>query len=334
MKQASQSPSPFKTIIKGMGAYLPEKILTNFDLEKMVDTTDEWIRTRTGIKTRHIAAKGQAASDLGLEASKEAIKNAGLQVSDIDLIIVATITPDMFFPSTACHIQYKLGAKCGAFDMAAACSGFPYAVAVADGFIRSGLYKNILVVGSEVLSGFIDWTDRSTCVLFGDGAGAAVLSRSTNGHGIVSSILGSDGSQGPILQIPGGGSACPPTAQSLAEGMHCLKMQGSEVFKVAVRTMELAVRDLMTQAGMTVGDIHCLIPHQANIRILQAVAERLELPESKVFINVEKYGNMSSASTAIALYEAAKTGKIKQGDNVVLVAFGGGLTWASTLIKW
>jgi 3-oxoacyl-[acyl-carrier-protein] synthase-3 len=326
--------APYKTIIRGLGAYLPEKVLSNFDLEKMVETTDEWIRTRTGIETRRIAAKGQSASDLGVEAAREALKNSGMTPADLDLIIVATITPDMYFPSTACNIQNKLGAKCGAFDMAAACSGFPYAVAVADGFIRSGIYKNILVVGAEVLSGFIDWTDRATCVLFGDGAGAAVLSRSTNGHGIVANLLGSDGSQGPILQIPGGGSSCPPTAQSIQEKKHFLKMEGTEVFKVAVRTMDLAVRDLMAQAGLTIQDIDMLIPHQANIRILNAVAERLELPAEKVFINVEKYGNMSSASTAIALYEAVKHKKIKQGDNVVLVAFGGGLTWASTLIKW
>lgn len=333
MTQPTQA-APYKSIIRGLGAYVPEKVLTNFDLEKMVDTTDEWIRTRTGINTRRIAAKGQSSSDLGVEAAREAIKNAGLQVSDIDFIIVATITPDMFFPSTACNIQHKLGAKCGAFDMAAACSGFPYAIAVADSFIKSGMYQNVLVVGAEVLSGFIDWTDRATCVLFGDGAGAAVLSRSTNGHGIVSNHLGSDGSQGPILQIPGGGSVCPPTEQSVKDKQHFLKMQGTDVFKVAVRTMDLAVREAVEKSGLKVSDIDCLIPHQANIRILQAVAERLELPAEKVFINVEKYGNMSSASTAVALYEAAKSGKIKSGDNVVLVAFGGGLTWASTLIKW
>jgi 3-oxoacyl-[acyl-carrier-protein] synthase III len=330
----SSPQGPYKSIIRGLGAYLPEKVLTNFELEKMVDTTDEWIRTRTGIETRRIAAKGQTASDLGVEASKEALAQAGMTAADIDLIVVATITPDMFFPSTACNIQTKLGAKCGAFDMAAACSGFPYAIAIADAFIRSGMYKNILVVGAEVLSGFIDWTDRSTCVLFGDGAGAAVLSRSTNGHGIIENYIGADGSQGPILQIPGGGSACPPSEQSLKDKMHVLKMQGTEVFKVAVRTMDHAVREVLAPHGLTPKDIDCLIPHQANIRILQAVAERLELPPEKVYINVEKYGNMSSASTAIALYEAAKFKKIKQGDNVVLVAFGGGLTWAATLIKW
>lgn len=328
------SSAPYKSAIRGLGAYLPEKVLTNFELEKMVDTTDEWIRSRTGIVTRRIAAKNQSASDLGVEASKEALASAGLAPADMDLIIVATVTPDMFFPSTACNIQNKLGAKCGAFDMAAACSGFPYAIAIADSFVGSGMYKNVLVVGSEVLSGFIDWSDRSTCVLFGDGAGAAIVSRSTHGHGILCNYLGSDGSQGPILQIPGGGSVCPPTEESVRNKMHYLKMQGSEVFKVAVRTMEVAVQEVLAQAGLKVADIDCLIPHQANMRILQAVAERLEIPLEKVFINVQKYGNMSSASTAIALYEAAKAKKIKEGDHVVLVAFGGGLTWAATLIRW
>ena len=325
---------PHKSCVSGLGAYVPDKVLTNFDLEKMVDTTDEWIRTRTGIETRRIAAKGQSASDLGVPAALEAIKDAGLTPADIDLIIVATITPDMFFPSTACAIQNQIGAKCGAFDMAAACSGFPYAVAAADSFVRSGVYKNVLVVGTEVLSGFIDWEDRSTCVLFGDGAGAAVISRSDDGHGIIANHIGADGSQGELLKIPGGGSANPPSEETLRNRLHFLKMQGSEVFKVAVRTMELAVRELVKSAGLEVSDISYLIPHQANMRILQAVAERLEMPLDKVFINVERYGNMSSASTAVAFYEAVKEKKVKKGDYIVLVAFGGGLTWASTLIKW
>ncbi len=321
--------------ISGLGAYIPEKILTNFDLEKMVETSDDWIRSRTGIVTRHIAAKGQTASDLAVPASIEALKNAGITAQELDLIIVATITPDSFFPSTACGIQYKLGAsKCGAFDMAAACAGFPYALSAANAFIVSGMYNHILVVGSEVLSGFIDWKDRGTCVLFGDGAGAAVVSPSTKGNGIIHSIMGADGSMGDLLKIPGGGSAFPPSEETLKNKLHYLQMQGSEVFKVAVRTMDTAVRDLVLQAGLKLSDIKILIPHQANMRILQAVAERLEMPLEQVFINVDKYGNMSSASTVVALCEAAKSGRIQSGDYVVLVAFGGGLTWASTLLKW
>ncbi|OGW72639.1 MAG: 3-oxoacyl-ACP synthase [Omnitrophica bacterium GWA2_52_12] len=327
--------SGVRAVIRGLGAYIPPKVLTNFDLEKMVETTDEWIVTRTGIRERHVAEKGQRASDLGAAAALEALKNAGLTADQLDLIIVATITPDMFFPSTACNVQNKIGARCGAFDLAAACSGFPYALSVAEGFIRAGMYKNILVIGAEVLSGFIDWKDRSTCVLFGDGAGAAIVSRSEDGvSGIIASLMGSDGSQADILEIPGGGSAHPTSEETLREGMHFLRMQGAEVFKVAVRTMELAVRDIMAQARLKVEDIDCLIPHQANLRILQAVSERLALPPEKVFINVDRYGNMSSASTVVALYEAVKTGRIKAGDTVVLVAFGGGLTWAATVLKW
>jgi 3-oxoacyl-[acyl-carrier-protein] synthase-3 len=322
--------------ISGLGAYIPEKVITNFDLEKMVDTTDEWILSRTGIRERHIAEKGQKASELGVPAALEAIRDANLVPQDIDLIIVATITPDMFFPSSACNLQHKIGAKCGAFDMAAACSGFPYALGVAEGFIRGGLSRHVLVVGSEVLSGFIDWTDRSTCVLFGDGAGAAVVSRlpERNNHGLVATYLGSDGSQADLLKIPGGGSANPTTEQTVANRMHYLKMEGSEVFKVAVRTMELAVREVLKRSNLELKDIDCLIPHQANLRILQAVADRLELPTEKVFVNVERYGNMSSASTIVALYEAVKSGRIRKGDIVVLVAFGGGLTWAANVIRW
>ncbi len=327
---------PLRSCIKGLGIYIPKKVVTNFDLEKMVETTDEWIRTRTGIVERHLAEKGQSASDLGIPAALDAICDAHLKPSDIDLIIVATITPDMFFPSTACAIQDKIGAKCGAFDLAAACSGFTYALTVADGLIRGGVFKNILVVGTEVLSGFIDWTDRSTCVLFGDGAGACVVSVADGKeeHGIIATYLGSDGSEGDILKIPGGGSCMPPSEESLRQRMHYLKMQGSEVFKVAVRTMDQAVREVVTQAGLSISDIDCLIPHQANRRILEAVADRLEIPLEKVFINVDRYGNMSSASTIVAFYEAVKSGKIKKGSYVALVAFGGGLTWASTLIRW
>lgn len=327
-------PGSYRAAITGLGAYLPEKVLTNFDLEKMVETTDEWILTRTGIRERHIAAPEQSTSDLALPAAREALKNAGLTPQNLDLIIVATISPDMLFPSTACYLQTKLGASCGAFDMAAACSGFPYAVAVAEGFVKSGLYENVLVVGAEAITKFINWKDRSTCVLFGDGAGAAVISRSTDGHGILTSHLGADGTQSEILQIPGGGSMFPPSEETIRQGLHYLKMEGPELFKIAVKTMDQAVREVLKHENITVHDIHCLIPHQANHRILQAVADRLEIPMEKIYINVDRYGNMSSASTVVALYEAVKSGTIKKGDYVVLVAFGGGLTWAANLIRW
>lgn len=324
----------FKAYISGLGFYVPEKVLTNFDLEKMVETSDEWIKTRTGIEQRRIAENGTRASDLGTKAAEEALRNAGMGPSDIDLIIAATITPDMFFPSTACMIQNNLGAQCGAFDLAAACSGFTYAVAVAESFIKTRQYRNVLVVGTEVLSGFVDWKDRSTCVLFGDGAGAAVVSRSKEDSGILSTYLGSDGAQGEILKIPGGGSAHPPSHETIEEGLHFLKMEGSEVFKVAVRTMELAVKEVIDRAGISLAEIDWLIPHQANVRILQAVADRLKVPTEKVVINVDRYGNMSSASTVVALTEAVRDGRVKKDDYVVLVAFGGGLTWAATLMKW
>jgi len=322
--------------ITGLGAYIPPKVLTNFDLEKMVDTTDEWIQTRTGIRERHIVEPGTPTSDLALEAGKQAIKNAGLKPSDIELIIVATITPDMSFPSTACVVQNKLGAtNAGAFDMAAACSGFPYAVTVADGMIRGGLYKHVLVIGAEVLSPFIDWKDRGTCILFGDGAGAAVLSATTQkNHGIIATYLGSDGSAGDILKIPAGGSAIPPSTQSVNDRLHTVKMSGSEIFKIAVRTMGDAAVEVCRRAKIQFDEIDCLIPHQANFRIIQAMAERLEMPLSKIYLNLDKYGNMSAASTAVALYEAVEAGFVKPGSNVILVAFGGGLTWAACAIKW
>lgn len=320
--------------IVGLGIHLPERVLTNFDLEKMVDTTDEWIRTRTGVRERRIASKGESASDLGARAALAALQDAKLTPQDIELIIVATITPDSLFPSTACVIQDRIGARCGAFDLAAACSGFPYALAVAEAFVRSGTYRNILVIGAEVLSSFIDWKDRSTCVLFGDGAGAAVVSEVKDGHGIKATYLGADGAQGDLLKIPAGGSRIPPSEESVKSGLHFLKMQGSEIFKLAVRRMEEAIEEILKRGGLKAEAIDCVIPHQANLRILQAVAERVGVPLEKIFVNVEKYGNMSSASTVVALYEAVKAGRVKKGSNVVLVAFGGGLTWASCLIKW
>lgn len=320
--------------ILGLGAYLPPKVLSNFDLEKMVDTTDEWIQTRTGIKERRIVEKGVAASDLGAEAAKKALQNAKLNASDLDLIVVATATPDMTFPSTGCLIQKKIGASCPAFDLSAACSGFVYAVSVAEAYIQAGIYKKVLVVGSEITSSFINWKDRSTCVLFGDGAGAAILGANGSDRKLLASYIGSDGNYGDILKVPAGGSAIPISKEAVEQGLHFLKMEGADVFKLAVRTMGDAVFKVCESAGIKTNQIACLIPHQANLRILNAVAERIKIPEEKVFINVDRYGNMSAASTIVALYEAAESGKLKKGDYVVLVAFGGGLTWGSCAIEW
>lgn len=320
--------------IVGLGASLPPKVMTNFDLEKIVDTTDEWIRTRTGISERRIAEKGVAASDLGAEAALGALKQAGIKPTDLDLILVATVTPDMSFPSTGCMIQKKIGAKCPAFDLAAACSGFIFALTTAESYIRSGIYKTILVVGTEITSSFINWKDRSTCVLFGDGAGAVVVTQSSNGHQILASHLASDGQYADILKVPGGGSAIPISQDMVAQGLHHLKMEGGEVFKIAVRMMDDAVRRVCRMANIELTDIDCLIPHQANLRILNALADRIGLPSEKVFINVDRYGNMSAASTVVALYEADAFKVIKKDHLVVLVAFGGGLTWGSAVIRW
>ena len=318
----------------GLGAFLPERVLANHDLEKMVATSDEWIQTRTGIRERRIVEKGTATSDLAAKAAAEAIQSAGLKPTDLDLIIVATVSPDMIFPSTACIVQHKIGARCPAFDLSAACSGFPYAIAVAEGLIRSGGYKRILVIGAEVISGFINWKDRSTCVLFGDGAGAAVLGEVEEGHGILATYLGSDGGQANLLHIPAGGSRIPPSSDSVNAGLHYVQMDGSEVFKAAVRTMSDSVAEVVKRAHVKVEDIDCVIPHQANLRILNAVSERTGLPLEKFYINLERYGNMSAASTIVALYEAVKNKRIQKNSNVVLVAFGGGLTWAACAVRW
>lgn len=320
--------------VLGLGTYLPEKIMTNFDLEKLVDTSDEWIRSRTGIAERRIAEKGTATSDLASRAALEAIQSAGLTPVDIDLIILATTTPDMLFPSTACVVQSKIKAVCPAFDLSAACSGFPYALSVAEGFVRAGMYRRILVIGAEVISSFIDWKDRSTCVLFGDGAGAAIVGETKDGHGILGSYLGSDGSQAELLKIPAGGSAIPTSLESVSAGLHYVRMEGSEVFKSAVRTMTDAISEVTKKAGLEISDIDCLIPHQANLRILNAVAERVQIPIEKVYVNLDRYGNMSAASTIVALCEAVKEGRVRKGSHVVLVAFGAGLTWAACAIKW
>ncbi len=321
--------------IIGLGHYLPQKVLTNADLEKMVDTSDEWILTRTGIKERRLVRPGVATSDIAVIAAQEALKDAGITADKIELIVVATITPDMQFPATACLVQAKLKAgNAAAFDVSAACSGFIYAIAVARSFISSGQYKNALVIGAEVLSSIVDWQDRNTCVLFGDGAGAVVLAPVEEG-GIMSVYLGSDGNAADLLKVPAGGSKMPATIETVSSRQHYLKMSGNEVFKLAVKAMADAADKAAKKAGISsVEGLDLIIPHQANMRILLAVANRLKIPQSKLFLNVEKYGNMSSASTAVALYEAVRQGRIKKGDKVILVAFGAGLTWAACVIQW
>ncbi|MDP8258345.1 MAG: beta-ketoacyl-ACP synthase III [Candidatus Aadella gelida] len=324
-----------KTGILGVGKYLPGNVLTNADLEKMVDTNDEWIVTRTGIKERRIAAENEATSDMAAKAAKAALKDAGLTAQDIDLIIVATITPDMFFPSTACVLQDKLGAgMVPAFDIAVACSGFIYGLAIADNFIKSGMYKKALVVAAEKLSSVTDWEDRSTCVLFGDGAGAAVLGEVEKG-GILGVSLGADGSKGDLLQLPAGGSRMPASIMTVENKLHTIKMEGNVLFKHAVKIMADAAKSVTEPLGLKGDDIDIIIPHQANLRILNALAKRMGVdPEKKVYLNIERYGNMSAASSAVALTEAVEVGRIKKGDIILMDAFGGGLTWGALVIEW
>lgn len=320
--------------IIGLGDYLPKKVLTNRDLEKMVDTSDEWITTRTGIKERRIVAKNEATSDLAINAARKALKEAGVKPQDLDLIIVATTTPDMQFPSVSCLVQNALGAnRACCFDISAACAGFVYGIVIAQQFIARSTYKNALVIGAEVLSSITDWQDRNTCVLFGDGAGAAILAEVKSG-GILSTYLGSDGSQSDLLMLPGGGSRHLASHQTIDKRMHYLKMRGNELFKLAVKIMADAAQIALDKAGLKCSDIDCLIPHQANVRILLAVAKKIGLPQEKIFLNIEKYGNMSSASTAVALCEAVKEGRVKKGDIVLLDAFGAGLVWGACVIKW
>ncbi|MGG1311249.1 beta-ketoacyl-ACP synthase III [Cohnella laeviribosi] len=325
----------FPVGILGTGMYAPERRLTNQELETMVETSDEWIVSRTGIRERRIAAPEQATSDLAYEASLKALAAAGISADQLDLIIVATITPDMFFPSTACILQEKLGAKkAAAFDLSAACSGFIYGLANAAGFIATGAYQYALVVGADCLSRITDYTDRNTCILFGDGAGAAVLGRVPEGRGFRSFELGADGSGGELLNIRGGGSRLPASEKTIAERNHYIYMNGREVFKFAVRVMGNAAEEALRKAGLGKEDIDLLVPHQANIRIIQSALERLNLPEDKCLINVDRYGNMSAASIPVALAEAVEEGRVREGDRLVLVGFGGGLTWGASVLVW
>lgn len=321
--------------IIGTGSYVPDNILTNKNLAKMVETTDEWITERTGIRERRKADEQQAASDLAYEASKAALKNAALKARDIELIIVATVSGDMPLPATACFLQNRLDAKkAAAFDVNAACSGFIYGLSVADAFIKSGTYRRVLIVGAEVLTKFTDWEERATCVLFGDGAGAVILEATEEERGIISTRIHSDGSMWDLLHTPGGGSRQPSSKDTVRKRLHFIKMRGNETFKVAVRTLECLVVDTLKENKLKSSDIALLIPHQANLRIIRATAQRLGLPMERVMVNLDRYGNTSAASIPIALDEALKTGRVHAGDYVLLEAFGGGLTWAASLIKW
>ena len=319
--------------IIGTGSFLPERIITNKEMESIVDTTDEWIRTRTGIEERRVADSDQAASDLGVEAARKALASAGVSADDIDLIIVATLTPDYTFPSTACVVQERLGAgKAAAFDLSAACSGFIYGVATGAQFIASGLYRYVLVIGSETITKILNWEDRATCVLFGDGAGACVLSAVDQGKGFKSFVLGSDGGGGHLLSQPASGSKYPISIDAINNRHNTLHMSGNEVFKFAVRTIGQASLEALDKAGMTIDDIDYFIPHQANIRIIEPAMERMGIPANKAFLNLHKYGNMSSASIPVALDEAIKQGVLQPGMTILLVGFGAGLTWGATVI--
>lgn len=323
-----------KACIAGTGSYAPAKVVTNADLERMVATSDEWIRERTGIRDRRIAATGEACSDLAVQAGKRALTAAGLAATDLDMILVATCTGDYPLPATACLVQHQLGAtKAAACDLSAACCGFVYALSVADAYVKSGM-RHVLVIGSEVMSAITDWTDRNTCVLFGDGAGAVVVSASDGEQGILSTHLRSDGSLCELIMVPGGGSRTPPSEKVIAERLQYIKMKGNETFKVAVRTLEEIARTTLSANGLRVEDLDLYVPHQANVRILKAVMERLGLPREKVLLNLDRYGNTSAASIPIALDEAVREGRIKDGSLVMLGAFGAGLTWASAVIRW
>ena len=324
-----------KAKIIGTGSYLPERILTNSDLEQMVETSDEWIVSRTGMKERRIAREDEFTSDMGAAAARAAVKDAGLELDAIDFILVATLSPDYMFPSTACLIQQKLGArKAGAMDIQAACTGYLYALSVAKGFIESGLYKNVLVIAAEKLSSITNYKDRSTCVLFGDGAGACVVSREGEGLAIESIQLGADGEQAELLVLPAGGSRKPASKETVEAGEHYIKMAGNEVFKHAVRRMEAACKECLDAAGVSEMEISWLIPHQANLRIIDAIARRFEhLPSERIFKTVQKYGNTAASSVGIALDELLKEHEVKKQERILLTAFGSGLTWGAAVLR-
>ena len=320
--------------IIGVGMYAPPKELTNLDLEKLVDTNDTWITERTGIKSRHIAEPGTGNSELCVEAARKALDDAGVDPAELDIVVVGTLTPDMPFPSTACFLQAKIGAtQAYGMDVAAACSGFIYSLSVADALIRAGRGKKALVVGSEILSTLVDYTDRSTCILFGDGAGAAVLAECPEGDGILSCHLHSDGTLWQLIHCPGGGTLNPYSPEMVEQRLRFIRMAGNETFKHAVLKMVDVAGEAMARSGVNIGDVKLFIPHQANLRIIQVVGKRLGIPEERVFVNLDRFGNTSAASVPIALAEAKAQGRFAAGDLVLVVAFGGGLTWASALMR-
>lgn len=321
--------------ILGIGCYVPEKVLTNQDLEKIVDTSDEWITERTGIKQRHIAAPEEATSDLATKAALMALEDAKTSPEEIDLVIVGTASSDHIFPSTACLVQARIGAKnAAAFDLAAGCSGFVYSLAVASQMIKSGLYKKALIIGAETLSRIMNWTDRNTCVLFGDGAGAAVVGEVEEGYGVLGIDMGADGNGGMHLYQPAGGSRKPATPETAAAHEHTIHMNGPEVFKFAIQIMGKTAKKALANANMKPEELDMLFPHQANLRIISSAAKRLKLPMDKVWVNVDKYANTSAASIPIALTEARAAGKLTKGMNIILDGFGAGLTWAAIVLKW
>lgn len=321
--------------IWGIGSYVPETIVTNRDLENRIDTSDEWIVERTGIRERRVIKEGEATSHIATRAAEKALSDAGISADEIDLIIVATVTPDMQFPSTACIVQENLKAwNAAAFDLTAVCSGFIYGLITGSTFIKTGAYKKVLVIGAEALSAITNWDDRNTAIIFGDGAGAAVLGETKPGYGILGFHLGAEGAGGDLLKIPAGGSRQPASSETVAERLHYTHMDGNEVFKFAVKIMGEASNKALENANLTAADVNYLVPHQANMRIIQSAARRLNLPMEKVIVNVDKYGNTSAASIPLALDEAVKSGKIQNGDVLVMVGFGGGLTWGATVLRW
>jgi 3-oxoacyl-[acyl-carrier-protein] synthase-3 len=321
--------------IIGTGSYVPKKILTNADLSRIVNTTDEWIISRTGIKERRIASKDENTSDMATKAALKAIEQARISPKEINLILVATATPDMIFPATACFVQKKIGATNAAcLDISAACAGFLFGMEIAQQFITSHTHDTVLVIGAEKLTSITNWTDRNTCVLFGDGAGAAILRHRGSAHGVITTHIGSDGQYSDILFMPGGGSRCPITRENAHLNLQTIHMVGKDVYKQAVTAMLNAAKKALEQAGLSIEDIACVIPHQANVRIIDAIADRLGISRDKMFVNLDRYGNTSAAAVAIALDEANRTGRIKPGDYVLMIVFGGGLTWASTVLEW